>query len=270
VVSSYDATSLVSIEQIESSEGVPFRRDLNSVVAQNMPTLMETQTNSGSPGSEAFAEAVRQGIANGKRGLIGLFTRGLFTRDSKLNDTAACGGRVSCFEVHGISTRGSQIGSLPDCGGRVECFKKRVVEGLGLTTREAPIGARPDCGGRISCFKKRVVDGLGLTTRESPIAARPDCGGRVECFKKRALDNVINNSPSLTPHEPTAQGPIFHQCDGGLCYIDEDNVEKRAVEDLTLKPRKPAAQGPIYWCDGVPCNPHHRKREEGTAEDLNL
>jgi len=193
VTSSFGATSSVSIEQIESSEGVPFRRDLDSVVAQNIPTLMKTETNSGIPGFEAFAEAVSQGLANGKRDLAKLFTRGLVARDLEADDSAECGGRLSCSGQGqgGISTRESQT---PDCGGRLSCFKKRDVDALKIFTRESQT---PDCGGRLSCFKKRVVDALKIFTRESQT---PDCGGRLSCFKKRIVDALkISTRESQTP-----------------------------------------------------------------------
>jgi len=263
VTSSFGATSSVSIEQIESSEGVPFRRDLDSVVAQNIPTLMKTETNSGIPGFEAFAEAVSQGLANGKRDLAKLFTRGLVARDLEADDSAECGGRLSCSGQGqgGISTRESQT---PDCGGRLSCFKKRVVDALKIFTRESQT---PDCGGRLSCFKKRTVAAVKISTRGTQ-KSTAGCivHGSMSCLKERIVDNsqlkrllkhlpaastsksitkrsaaaepeAMYDPPSLIAREPVAEPQTFHTCDGGLCYGTEDKVEKRAVEVSTVKPR---------------------------------
>ncbi|MCJ1245568.1 hypothetical protein MMC30_002772 [Trapelia coarctata] len=251
VTSNFGATSSVSIEQTESSEGVPFRRDLNSVVAQNIPTLMETKTGSGIPGFEAFAEAVRQGLANGKRDLAKLFTRGLFARDSKAGDSAKCGGRLSCFGQGqgGITTRGSpkivstRDSQSADCGGRVSCFKERIVGAANISTRDSQTA---DCGGRLSCFKKRIVDAVKIFTRDTQ-ESTTSCilfGKKMSCLKKRtaaAEPEAMYNPPALTPREPVAEPQTFHTCDGGLCYGGEENVEKRATNDLALEPRDATA-----------------------------
>ena len=288
VTSSFVASSSVSLEEVESSEGVPFRRDLNSVVAQNIPTLMETKTNSGIPGFEAFAEAVRQGLANGKRDLVKLFARNLVARDSEGSDIAACGGRLSCFwkGQGGISTRDSQTA---DCGGRLSCFKKRIMGEVNVIPRDSQTA---ECGGRLSCFKKRMIN--AFFTRNSQRSTAGCTVGRFSCLMKRILDNfhlrrLLKHLPatssaesismrsataepeamydptSLAPREADAEPQIFHTCDGGLCFDAKDKVEKRTVDESTVKTREATAVsqtgGPgDYSCGRFEC------MEEPTVE----
>ncbi|MCJ1435752.1 hypothetical protein MMC27_005127 [Xylographa pallens] len=100
----YDASPVAttSIEEIESMEDPPFRRNLASVVAQNMPTLIKPKTNTGTPGYEAFAKGIRQGLAHGKRDLVGFFTRDENSDDGM--GVTECRGRwYDCMRKYGAN-----------------------------------------------------------------------------------------------------------------------------------------------------------------------
>ncbi|MCJ1293315.1 hypothetical protein MMC34_004869 [Xylographa carneopallida] len=92
-----------SIEELESMWDPPFRRrNVASVVAQNMPTLVKPKTETGPPGYEAFAEAIRQGLARGKRDLMGFFTRDE-NSDGGMGVTECRGRWYDCMRKYGAN-----------------------------------------------------------------------------------------------------------------------------------------------------------------------
>ena len=83
-------------------EDPPFRRSVASVVAQNMPTLIKPKTNTGTPGYEAFAEGIRQGLAHGKRDLAVFFTRDENSKNGM--GVTKCKGRwYDCMRKYGAN-----------------------------------------------------------------------------------------------------------------------------------------------------------------------
>ncbi|MCJ1285906.1 hypothetical protein MMC26_005248 [Xylographa opegraphella] len=90
-----------SIEEIESMGDPPFRRsNLASVVALNIPALINLKTEPGPLGYKVFAEGVRQGLAHSKRELEHFLPRDVDSDDG-MEVVERRGRRYDCMRKYG-------------------------------------------------------------------------------------------------------------------------------------------------------------------------